>query len=377
MFSASIWEKETFYSKQDIVIVGGGFMGLWTALELKKVKPNLKITILEKNVVPLGASTRNAGFACFGSPGELLYDEAIWGENELWKIVEARYKGIQKIKEHFADDVIDFDTCGGYECFSKSDDSIYDKLNDLNKNLHRITGEISCFRKRNERLESLGLTGFSDLIENKLEGVLHSGKLLKFLSQKVHDAGVQILYGATFNSYETINSSLKEISFNSKSIQTTSLLFCTNAFTSQLLKDIDIVPARGQIIVTSSIPNLKLRGSFHFDSGFYYWRHLGNRILLGGARNIAISEEETTDLSTSNTIQNALEIFLQEHIASTYQYEIEHRWSGVMGFSANKKPVLKKIDENVFMGMACNGMGVALIPLLSEDLCKLVLNDFN
>ena len=377
MISVSIWEKEAFYLKQDIVIVGGGFMGLWTALELKKAKPKLKITILEKNLIPLGASTRNAGFACFGSPSELLYDAAIWGEDELWKIVEARYKGIQKIKAHFTDDIIDYDTCGGYECFSTSDDTIYDKLNELNKNLQRITGEISCFSKRNERLEPLGLTGFSDLIENKLEGVLHSGKLLKCLLQKVQDAGVQILYGATFNSYVSIHSSLKEISFNNKSIQTTSLIFCTNAFTNQLLKGIDIVPARGQIILTSSIPNLKLRGSFHFDSGFYYWRHLGDRILLGGARNIAIEEEETTDFSTSNTIQNELETFLQQHIASAYQYGIEHRWSGVMGFSENKKPLLKKIDENVFVGMACNGMGVALIPIFSEDLCKSVLDNFS
>ena len=74
MSNLSVWEKESFYSTQDVILVGGGLMGLWTAYELKKKNPYLKITILERNTIPLGASTRNAGFACFGSPTEIIHD---------------------------------------------------------------------------------------------------------------------------------------------------------------------------------------------------------------------------------------------------------------------------------------------------------------
>ena len=63
----SFWEKDSYYADTDIVIIGAGLMGLWSAYELKKAAPSLSITILEKNATPLGASTRNAGFACFGS----------------------------------------------------------------------------------------------------------------------------------------------------------------------------------------------------------------------------------------------------------------------------------------------------------------------
>jgi gamma-glutamylputrescine oxidase len=79
MTNNSIWEIETYYKAQDVVIVGAGLMGLWTALTLHQKMPTLGITILEKNTTPLGASTRNAGFACFGSPTELLSDASIYG----------------------------------------------------------------------------------------------------------------------------------------------------------------------------------------------------------------------------------------------------------------------------------------------------------
>src|SRR4051812_19715273 len=113
----SIWGEETFFAQQDVIIIGSGFLGLLSVLELITQRPEGKITILEKGIIPTGASTRNAGFACFGSPTEMIYDAKAMGEDKMWSIVEMRYKGIQKIRQYFKDDVIDFDECGGYECF--------------------------------------------------------------------------------------------------------------------------------------------------------------------------------------------------------------------------------------------------------------------
>ena len=47
----------------DVAIVGGGFTGLWTARELKRRDPALRIAILEKEVAGFGASGRNGGWA--------------------------------------------------------------------------------------------------------------------------------------------------------------------------------------------------------------------------------------------------------------------------------------------------------------------------
>ena len=81
MAQVSFWEKTSFFSPQHIIIVGSGFTGLWSALQIKLINPHYKITILERGLIPTGASTRNAGFSCFGSPGELLGDAAAMGED--------------------------------------------------------------------------------------------------------------------------------------------------------------------------------------------------------------------------------------------------------------------------------------------------------
>ncbi|HEU0243957.1 MAG TPA: FAD-dependent oxidoreductase [Candidatus Limnocylindrales bacterium] len=46
----------------DVVIVGGGFTGLWTAWWLLERDPGLRVTILERDIVGGGASGRNGGF---------------------------------------------------------------------------------------------------------------------------------------------------------------------------------------------------------------------------------------------------------------------------------------------------------------------------
>ena len=90
----SIWEKESFFAPQDVIIIGSGFAGLWSALKLMEKNPLQKITILERGIIPTGASTRNAGFSCFGSPSELLHDIAAMGEEKTWQVVSMRYKGL-------------------------------------------------------------------------------------------------------------------------------------------------------------------------------------------------------------------------------------------------------------------------------------------
>ncbi|MBQ0741417.1 FAD-binding oxidoreductase, partial [Aquimarina celericrescens] len=70
----SYWEQHTWFDNVDFCIVGSGIVGLSCALQLRKKHPKAKILILEKGILPQGASTKNAGFACFGSASELLSD---------------------------------------------------------------------------------------------------------------------------------------------------------------------------------------------------------------------------------------------------------------------------------------------------------------
>ena len=116
----SIWEKESFLAQQDVIIVGSGFAGLWSALYLKKNNPKSKITIVDRGIFPTGASSRNAGFACFGSLSELMYDSKTMGADKMLEVVEMRFKGLERIQKYFSADDIDFELCGGYELFDNS-----------------------------------------------------------------------------------------------------------------------------------------------------------------------------------------------------------------------------------------------------------------
>ncbi|HRQ10955.1 MAG TPA: FAD-dependent oxidoreductase, partial [Trueperaceae bacterium] len=46
----------------DVVIVGAGFTGLWTAYYLKHLEPTLSVVVLEREHVGFGASGRNGGW---------------------------------------------------------------------------------------------------------------------------------------------------------------------------------------------------------------------------------------------------------------------------------------------------------------------------
>ncbi len=371
--SISFWEQDTYFSHQDFVIVGSGLVGLWTAYELKKKFPKAKITILERGVVPTGASTRNAGFACFGSPTEILSDLKTMGENELWTLVEMRYKGIEKMKTVLGSKAIGFDECGGFECLQDRQnlDDMKLKINYLNKGLQLITGVIDTFKwSKNEKLISQGLSCFHAMIENELEGGIHSGKLIQALSHSVQQSGVQIIYGIEVKGWQNNNEYLI-IDTTHYELKTHHLIIATNAFSNLLCPDLKNRPARGQILVTEPIEHLKLKGTFHFDEGYYYFRNVGNRVLLGGARNTDIVNEETTDFETSEFIQNKLKNFLQQHIIKDIEYKISNKWSGIMAFTENKMPMIKKVQPHVHCVVCCNGMGVALSPIIAEKVADI------
>lgn len=371
----SVWEKETFFAPQDVIIVGSGFVGLWSALKLAEKNPALKITVLEKGVIPTGASTRNAGFSCFGSPSELLHDVASAGEEKTFRLVSLRYNGLLQIRKYFTEAEIDYDPSGGFECFANdsTDWKEVDKnLEWLNEKLQAITGKEKTFCRADEKLEKMGFAGFDHMTETTLEGGLHSGKLVKALLQKIQSKGVQVLTNIDVKNFHSTNDRIVIETANELDFCARQLLICTNAFTKALLPQEDIIPNRGQVLLTNEIDGLKIKGTFHFDKGFYYFRNLGNRLLLGGGRNKAFQEEETTDMMTTSIIQNELESFIRKHLLPNTPVSITDRWSGIMAMGAEKMPIVKAIDKNVFCCVRMSGMGVALAPEVADQVVALM-----
>lgn len=375
MIQPSIWEKQNFFSLHDVVIIGSGFAGLWCAHELLSRNPKLQVTILERGVIPTGASTRNAGFNCFGSPTEILSDEALPGSNIVWQLAEWRFKGLAKIRNVFSGTQLDYDPCGGYECFKEGDESwqkVADELPRLNREMKAITGSDETYTIADEQLATLGLHGFAHLTRNNFEGSLDPVKLVMALYRKLIAVGVQIFSGVKAEGYEKQNGYVQVITENTAPFIGKQVLICTNAFAKELLKENDITPARGQVLMTSAIPGLLLHGTFHFDRGYYYFRNLGDHVILGGARNKSIETENTTSFVTTGLVQKELEKFLKTHILPGKEYTIVSRWAGIMGMGEDKMPLVKEVEPQVFCLARMGGMGVALAPVMAEQVVDLM-----
>lgn len=380
----SVWEQEVFYAPCDIAIAGAGLLGLWTAIEAKSKYPALKITLIEQSAIPQGASTRNAGFACFGSPSEMLHD-ALIDEQSMWATAAMRYQGIRKIRETLGDGAVGYDDCGGYECLDKGNaliPELTEKLHWLNAGMQRITGQINTFSLSSDKLQTFGLSGFEALIENQCEGGVHSGKLIQVLLHKAQELGVKLLWATECRHWQhKSNQGIELLLQTSVSVQTIKmqcqqLVMATNAYLSQQFAALNIKPARGQMLLTPAIEGLSLRGTFHFDEGYYYFRNMGRRILVGGARNAAFAEEETLEMQVTDKIQMRLMAFLHQHIPASRHLKIEDctAWSGLMAMNKHKQPLLQQMEPGVWAAMCCNGMGVALSPVWAEKVAKALIN---
>ena len=376
VMNISFWEKQTYFTDIDIAIIGSGIVGLNSAFCLKQKYPELKVIVLEKGILPTGASSKNAGFACFGSISELLDDINNRSENNVFSLVEKRWRGLNKLRKNLGDSNIDFQNNGGFELFKDKDsfNACAEKMEYLNKNLSAIIGSTEIFKIADHKISGFGFKQTPHLIENRYEGQIDTGKMIKALINKVHDSGVTILNSIDVKSVEDNGNSVEIIINDRFTITSKKVLIATNGFARQLLPELNVSPARAQVLITSPIKNLALKGTFHYDRGFYYFRNIGNRVLLGGGRNLDLKGEETTMFGLTSLIQDSLEELLKTSVIPGCKYDIEQRWSGIMGLGSSKDPIIKKISANVVCAVRLGGMGVAIGSLVGEEAADLVLS---
>jgi glycine/D-amino acid oxidase-like deaminating enzyme len=367
----SYWEIKNWFSNVDFTIVGSGIVGLHCALNLRERFPNSKILVLEKGILPQGASTKNAGFACFGSLSEIIDDLKSHTEEEVIQLIQKRWEGLQLLRKRLGDNTLDFKPYGGYELFLKEDEITYTEclqklpfINEIIKPLFKS----EVFTKEVDRFNFKGIHDYS--IFNPFEAQIDTGNMMQALLKEAVSKDIMIINQAIVSSFIDKNDTV-EVVVNDFSFETNKLLFATNGFAYQLTNNA-VKPARAQVLITEPIPNLDIKGTFHLDKGYYYFRNFEDRILLGGGRNLDFDGETTTDLSQTEKIQNRLEQLLKEVILPDQEFKVAHRWSGIMGIGSHKNPIVSQLSENVYCGVRLGGMGVAIGSLIGKELAELV-----
>lgn len=360
----SFWERDAML-EADCIVIGGGLIGLLTALEWRDANPEARIVVLERGLLPSGASSRNAGFACFGSLTELLGDIDAVGMDATVALVERRWRGLARLRERVGDAAMGLENHGGFELLTESQLPALEDLGAINAALQPLFGE-PVFSAQPAALAACRFgPQIHALVGNRFESQIHSGRLMRALALLAGARGIEIRNGANVTAIED---GLQQVAVQVATgageemltFSAARVALCTNGMLGSLAPQLGIEPARGQVLITEPIADLHLRGCFHFDEGFYYFRNVGNRILLGGARNRDFQAERTTTPGLTEPVQQALEMMLEKVILPGRAVRIEQRWSGLMGFTVDKQPLVEMLSAHVAVGFGCNGMGVAL-----------------
>jgi glycine/D-amino acid oxidase-like deaminating enzyme len=370
----SYWEIKSLFTGVDAVVIGGGIVGLNAALQIKRKHQKWRVLVLERDMFSAGASTKNAGFACFGSAGELLEDLKSMSEDEVFKLVNRRYQGLRALRKELGDEGVGYEHVGGTEIFSLDQENVLqqcmESLPYLNSMLVESIGK-QAYSSVDVKGQQWKFNGVHSAIFNQYEGTIQTGLMMRNLLFKVRQEGVEVLHGVEVKSVKQAQGAA-EIELDGFTFNVPVLAICTNGFAKQLIEELDVKPARNQVLVTEPIEALNWKGAFHMDSGYIYFREVDGRILLGGFRNQDLETENTSEFGLTERIQQAQMRFLNEVLCPGQEVKVAYRWSGIMGLGPVKSTIVKQFSDNIFVGVRMGGMGVALGTLVGEEIAQLI-----
>ncbi len=240
----------------------------------------------------------------------------------------------------------------------------------MNRKIENVLGQKKCYSRANFKIDLFGFKQVKGLIFNAHEGQIDTGKMMTTLLELAQKNGIRILNGVKVEHLSDQKNKVC-LTTNVGEFSSAKVIVAINGFAKELLNIKDVQPARAQVVITKPIKNLKVKGTFHYQQGFYYFRNIQDRLLLGGARNLDFMGETTTDFKITELIQNQLERQLKEMILPQTPFEIEHRWVGIMGVGHEKKPIIKAVSANVVAAVRMGGMGIAIGSLVGKRAAEL------
>lgn len=367
----SFWEQDIWYKEYDVLIVGGGLVGLQTAQFLTAARPSLRVAVLDRQFPPLGASTRNAGFACVGSLGELTDDVEGIGFEATINLVCRRIEGLRLLRNTLDDQTLQYQGVANLEIFRTGEETVLAKAEQLLPQVNSALRQKLNLETDPYSLQGEGVIGSSmkyvASITNNLEGQLHPGKMMQALYKLCIARGVNCF-----------SESVKEVKSDGvvlasgRSINAKRIVVATNGFTKRLL-DTDIQPALNQVIVSAPVKGLVWEAPIHLEQGYGYLRRIGDRVLVGGFRNHFKKSSETDQFQLDTALGAHLRGVLVSVLPIDARPRIDFEWSGVLGLGATRTPKVQQLESGIVLAAGLGGMGVALGSLLGKEAAQMIL----
>ena len=354
----SFWEWKDSLAGLDAVVVGAGLVGSNAALRLRERHPSWRIAVLDRSAFG-GASTRNAGFACFGSPSELLDDWKSLGRDATVELVRMRWEGLQALRRMWGDKALGYRACGAVEAFTDAEllGECQFMLSELNASLADVLGGVAFEAQNNVA----GLHHLCGALASPLEGDLDTASLAHTLKDALHRSQIPVLSGVEVTGLDHVSGKW-EVRTTHGCFAVPHVLVATNAWSRALL-NVDVHPVTNHVVVSHPLPHLHLTQTVHHDRGYIYAREVDGRLLIGGGRHWEGDDTQRVE----RLIQWA-----QRHIQGAQDWRTAHHWTGMLGVGDVRQPIVQEIEPGLVAGIRLGGMGVAIGTRVGQRLADLV-----
>lgn len=336
--------------KCELLIVGGGFTGLWAAMQAKERKPDADIILIEQTFVGDGASGRNGGFLSTSiTHGETNTEAQFPGEQEQ---IEAL--GRQNITE-LLETLQRYDIDARYEATGSTSlalspevaEEMYQEFLDASAAGAQVTWyDRDAIR---EQIDSpLFYAGLRH--QNGLSGIVDPGRLCWGLKRVLlNQLGVRIFEGTRMIEVKPDGNSGMKATCTGGVIHSDKVLLATNAFTSSIAKIRNsVIPVWDYQICTEPLSEEQLGkikwgkpGSRHalgdHTNMFHYFRLTrDNRITWGGGGAVRYYFNRGIDRELMNAPARYEQLateFFEMFPQLEGEVKFTHRWGGIIATS--------------------------------------------
>lgn len=341
----------------DILIVGAGFMGRWLAWFLTRSVPAAHVLVIERDGFTYGASSRNAGFLTCGHVSEMHDDVKRAGLEEVVHTFLRRREGMAILRRELPE--LQIDMCGSVDY----DEITEDKLA-LAEHLNERAAE-KVYEVREIRLAAARRR----VVFNRADGGLDPVQVLQQLQERTPAACFRFGVEA-----KHVGGGTAEVSSDGvrSQVRYGRAFICTNGFAQALHPDSSVVPGRGQVLVTSPVKAPPCTALGYVRKGYDYVRYVDGRLLVGGGRDLFADEQGACDLTPTQALREHL-VETARRVLGHGDFEVAHHWAGVMGFPGGAHlggSQHRRIDATTDLVAGFGGMGVALAPLVAQEIAN-------
>jgi len=315
----------------DVVVIGAGFSGLWSAFHLKQFQPNLKIAILEKEYVGFGASGRNGGWASAEYPtssNRLIKENGLESYKNLRTAIT---KSIDEIGEIAKSNNWQIDYAkGGALVFARG-----------NAQLSRISKEIDEEHQLLNKSQTTDLLNIPSALGSVFTphcAALNPFKLVRALADHLEKLGVMIYEQSSVSEIRD-----KQVEVNGFNVNCTFSIRATEAFTPRKWMGNRQIPIYSLMVATEPLSNEVVkeirntqRATFQEACHLITYAQItsDNRLALGGR---GVRYKLFSRLSERSEIDNRMHSALEKRARSWFPQitdaKFEYRWGGAVALT--------------------------------------------